>query len=311
MPSDREPLPAPPSLGHLQRWMLAATTHPGGLPAGLAQAQADQGLRVAEVVDTPYGVDPRSRVAIYATGYWLRLVACLQAEYPAVSRLLGDELFALLARAYLHAHPSTSPSLHALGAGFPGFLRRSQRSRPERARQAFPVELARLERALAEAGHAQGLEQAAPAPPVDAVALLYGSPCVLRLPATTRLLDLTHALDGFRPWLAGATPHDPPPAGRSYAAVHRHRYRVAVEPLADWQFFALRHARRRPRSLAECARAAARRTGRAPGELQAQLALWLPGAQACSLVALTAVASTPGPPRPSPMHPVPVSRKWP
>ncbi|WP_266104604.1 DNA-binding domain-containing protein [Xanthomonas campestris] len=272
--------------------MLTATTHPAGLKVGLMTAHAGQGLDIHSLVATPAGVDPHTRLAIYANGYWLRLIECLQSDYPALSRLLGPELFAFFARAYLSDYPSTSPSLHALGARFPYFLRTSQRVRDQQQRQRFPLELARIERALADASRAQGLEEAAMETRIDASTLALGWPCTVHLPATTRLAIVSHTLESFRGWLSGASPSVSPIAGRTFLAIRRHRFRVAIEPLTDWQFFALHHAARRPRTLIECAQAAARRSGRAAGELHALLALWLPTAQASSMVVLRSPSAT-------------------
>ncbi|MCC4621526.1 DNA-binding domain-containing protein [Xanthomonas cassavae CFBP 4642] len=279
-------------LGEVQRWMLTATTHAAGLKEGLRSALAGQGLDLHTLVATPAGVDPHARLAIYANGYWLRLIECLQCDYPALSRLLGQELFAFFARAYLREHPSRSPTLHALGAGLPHFLRASQRSRPGQQRQRFPLELAWIERALSEASRARGLEDADVDTRMNAAVLAMGVPCVVRLPATTRLTVVSHTPESFRRWLSGERPNEFPIAGHTFLTVHRHRYRVGIEPLTDWQFFALRHAARRPRTLIECAQAAARRTGRTAGELHALLALWLPTAQASSLVELTSPSAT-------------------
>ncbi|NIE84888.1 DUF2063 domain-containing protein, partial [Burkholderia sp. Cy-647] len=42
----------------IQHWMQAATTHPGGLGAGLAQARALHGAGIERVIATAAGVDP-------------------------------------------------------------------------------------------------------------------------------------------------------------------------------------------------------------------------------------------------------------
>ncbi|MCC3256506.1 DNA-binding domain-containing protein [Xanthomonas campestris] len=284
--------PGETALGEVQRWMLMATTHPAGLREGLSDAHARQGLDIHTLLATPAGVDPHARLAIYANGYWLRLIECLQSDYPALSRLLGPELFAFFARAYLSKHPSRSPTLHALGARFPHFLRTSQRSRPGQQRQRFPLELAWIERALSEASRAQGLEDVEMDTSIDASTLALGWPCTVHVPATTKLAIVSHTPESFRGWLSGARPSVSPVVDQTFLAVRRHRFRVGIEPLIDWQFFALRHAARRPRMLIDCAQAAARRTGRSAGELHALLALWLPTAQASSMVVLTSPSAT-------------------
>ncbi|MBI0329560.1 HvfC/BufC N-terminal domain-containing protein [Burkholderia plantarii] len=283
------------SLAAVQRWMQAATTHPAGLGPGLALADARHGLDIAAVVDTPAGVDARRRLAIYADGYWIRLISCLETEFPALRRMLGPQLFGFFARSYLNRHPSRSPSLHTLGAQFPAFLLHSQRRAANGARrpptQTFALDLARLERAIAESGRAVGREaQAQAAVPADdlwGLALLAGDAYAVSLPDTTRLLALRHAADSFRPWLRGQESHEPAEYRRDYVAIRRLQFRVSMERLADWQFFALRHAARRAATLSDCTRAAARRTRRPEGEIRAELALWLPTAQLAGLVVLT------------------------
>lgn len=280
-----------------QRWMLTATTAPAGLPAGLARAAAVSPWRIEDVIQVPPGVDPRTRLDIYAQGYWLRLLACLKADHPALLRLLGDRMFDLFARGYLANHPPHSTSLYDLGAGLPRFLRRTQARAAAvapaevRRRLRFPVELAALERAGTEAMRAEGLEAAGAAPAVDIATLLLGGAVEVALPSTTRLLLLAHPFRAFRPWLTGETPESEPEPGRGYVAVGRHRFRCFHRELEDWQFFALRAVARQPCSLAACAAAAARRTGRPVAELLALLAVWLPAAQDMGLVKLGAPAA--------------------
>lgn len=52
-----------------------------------------------------------ARLGIYNQQYWFRLLTVLQEEYPLLRHLLGLKAFNKMAMAYLHAHPSTSPSL--------------------------------------------------------------------------------------------------------------------------------------------------------------------------------------------------------
>jgi hypothetical protein len=287
------------SLGALQRWMQAATTHPAGLGTGLALAGARHGLDIADVIDTPPGGDAQARLAIYAEGYWARLIGCLESEFPALLRMLGPQVFGFFARAYLNRNPSCSPSLHTLGAQFPAFLLHSQPRAVNGARkaptQSFALDLARLERAIAESGRAPGSERqpdmagtSASAPDAPWIlSLLAGDSRTLTLNDTTRLLSLRHAAECLRPWLRGQTPDEAALYERDYVAIRRHRYRVTMDRLTDWQFFALRHAARRPATISDCARAASRRTRRPEVDILAQLALWLPGARLDGLVILT------------------------
>ncbi len=269
-----------------QQWMMAAITAPGGLPQGLARARDACGWEIGEVIEAPAGISPQGRLDIYARGYWLRLIDCLKADYPALRRLLGETLFDFFARAYLDQHPSQSFSLYGLGDGFPQFLRRSQSAAARDAaggKLRLPWELARIEQARAASLRASGVEREAIVP-VDTMQLLQGASVDIELPATTRLLLASHPFEVFRPWLEGVEPGELPASGVGRIVVRRQRYRVSCEELADWQFHFLAAARRGRRPLLTCAAAATRCTGRPISELLAKLAFWLPAAQTSGLV---------------------------
>ncbi|TXT37902.1 MAG: hypothetical protein FD135_3269 [Comamonadaceae bacterium] len=288
-PSPSRSNPATPNLASTQQWMMAAITAPGGLPQGLVHAQQACGWQIDDVVMAPPGISPHARLNIYAQGYWLRLFACLKADYPALLRLLGEPLFEFFARAYLDHHPSRSFSLYDLGCGFAAFLRRSQSAATKAANDGtlnFPIDLARIELAFAASQRASGLEGEV-CEAIDPLHLLLGGGINIELPATTRLVLTHYPLSAFQPWLNGDTASEPPEKHIAYIAIKRQRYRVSYEALADWQFYFLAAARRRKRPLQACAEAAARRTQRPTSELLAKLAFWLAAAQAGGMVKMT------------------------
>lgn len=292
MPHTTQASPSPaasPGLAATQHWMLAAISAPGGLPEGLARAQQAHGWGIEDIVAAPPGISPHGRLDIYAQGYWLRLLACLQADYPALRRLLGEPLFEFFARAYLANHPSRSFSLYDLGNGFAHFLHRSQSAAAKAASHGqlrFPLELALIEQACSASLRASGLEGSDDGS-VDPAALLLGGNMDIALPATTRLVIATHPLSAFQPWLDGDTPGGIPEDGTGYIVVARHRFHVSPHALTDWQFYCLAAARRQPRPLLHCVRAAARRCHRPIPEILALLAFWLPAAEAGGLLRLS------------------------
>ena len=73
------------------------------------------------VVDGPR-LDAKGRLDVYAIGYRLRLIDILDADYPVLHVLAGDELFEQLARAYIAAHPSVFPNARWFGIHLPHFL---------------------------------------------------------------------------------------------------------------------------------------------------------------------------------------------
>lgn len=282
-----------PGLESTQHWVMAAITAPGGLPQGLMRAREAMGWEIGDIVSAPAGVSPHSRLDIYAQGYWLRLFACLKADYPALQRLLGEPLFEFFARAYLDSHPSKSFSLYGLGDGFAQFLRRSQSTAAKSAAEGklkFPLELARIEQAMSASLRAIGVESQA-YEPADPMQLLLGNGVDIELPATTRLVLTSHSLAAFKPWLDDVATDDPPTAATGYIVVKRQRFRVTCDELTDWQFYFLAAARRGKCPLLACAEAAARRTHYTVSELLAKLAFWIPVAQASGLLKVGAIQS--------------------
>ena len=112
------------------------------------------GAVIARFVTAVRGADPvDGGIAVYRRAYRLRLVGCLREDFPVLERVLGPDVFVLLASAYLDAHPPSSPSLGELGAGLPDWLARSAP-----AGVTLPVDVARLERARIEVLRAPGIE---------------------------------------------------------------------------------------------------------------------------------------------------------
>src|SRR5690349_11342735 len=62
-----------------------------------------------------------TRLGIYSEAYSSRLIEALQANFPALAKLL-DEDFAALGEAYVRANDSTFRSIRYYGAGVPEFL---------------------------------------------------------------------------------------------------------------------------------------------------------------------------------------------
>lgn len=273
---------AQPSLAELQAWFLTAVTAPGGA----VQAHQQYGWNEDDILRRPAsGV---SRLHIYADGYVARLLDCLRADYPVLRRLMGVHLFDFFARAYLERHPSRSSTLYDLGHAFPDFLDSTlpAATRAGSAAQfAFPVQLARLERARSEAALAPGLETAGP--PAAACDLLGHPLTMLRLAPCTRLLALSHPAAAFWESTAALAPDaalpPPPEPGVTFVAVARARYRVQMHMLAAWQFHYLQAAAAGA-SGAQCAMHAAQAAQLPRGRVLADAFVWVPQALAGALL---------------------------
>jgi hypothetical protein len=64
----------------------------------------------------------RVRIAIYRGNGIANATKALAAAYPIIRKLVGDEFFDGLARAYCRAHPSASGDLNEFGANFADFI---------------------------------------------------------------------------------------------------------------------------------------------------------------------------------------------
>jgi hypothetical protein len=107
-----------------------------------------------------------TRLGIYGDAYRARLVEALEANYPALAKLLGETDFATLGAQYVQAHDSTFFSIRYYGAALAEFLG----AHPDYAAAAVLAELARWEWAMTE------VFDAADAEPIDTTALGSVSP---------------------------------------------------------------------------------------------------------------------------------------
>lgn len=104
---------------------------------------------------------PARRLTIYRNNVAVSLIGAMRAQFPAVARLVGDELFSKLALAYVRATPPRSVLLFEIGEDFHVFLRNAE----VLARHPFIAEVAQLEYLMARAQHA------ADKPAIDASSL--------------------------------------------------------------------------------------------------------------------------------------------
>jgi len=96
------------------------------------------------------GFTPEQRVQIYRNNNFLGLQSALEAVYPVVKKLLGDEFFSHLVGSYSHRYFSFSGNVHDYGSGFSNFVKTFSglESLP------YLTDVARLEWAYHEVFHA-------------------------------------------------------------------------------------------------------------------------------------------------------------
>lgn len=96
------------------------------------------------------GSDPAPRFGVHRNNVIVSLVDALADSFPVVRRLVGDEFFVAMARAYVSAHPPRSPVLAEYGDGFADWLAVFEPA----ATLPYLTDMARLERARVRAFHA-------------------------------------------------------------------------------------------------------------------------------------------------------------
>lgn len=259
----------PEALAALQSWLQA------GIVAGAAESIDDR-------IEGDERLSARDRLAIHSGGYRSRLLESLRDEYPVLRRLVGDTVFGLFVTSYVAARPPRHFSLYDVGAGFADHLDATRPAEGGGPLAALPAALARLERARSEVTRAEGVERAERFQPQADAALLPG--LRLRLPDSVRLLrldfDLLPLVEASDRGGAAVVPGMRP----SFVAVARSDYRVRLHDLAPWRLVWLETLGSDGADVQHAAVAAARASGRAPGEVIADLALWIPAAASLGLL---------------------------
>lgn len=118
--------------------------------ADFAAALLDPTLPAPIGVVGPDGLPDAKRFAVYRNNVASSLIRVLEAAFPVVQKLVGDEFFAGMAGVYLRAHPPQDRRLMLYGAGFPAFL---EGFAPVQHLGYLP-DMARLEQGLRESYHA-------------------------------------------------------------------------------------------------------------------------------------------------------------
>lgn len=97
-----------------------------------------------------YAGPPSRRFNVYRNNVYSGLIGALEARYPAVQRLLGDEFFKAMARIFIDRHPPRSPVLIEYGSELAEFLRTFEPAADE----LYLADVAHLEWHMHRARHA-------------------------------------------------------------------------------------------------------------------------------------------------------------
>ena len=115
---------------------------------------------------SPGGAHSTRRFNVYRNNVVSGLIEVLREAFPATKRIVGEEFFSALARAFVFAHPPTSARLFEYGGDFPAFIESFEPA----ASLLYLADVALIEQRWVEAYHAPE------ACPVSATALSRLSP---------------------------------------------------------------------------------------------------------------------------------------
>jgi hypothetical protein len=212
------------SLESLQGWMQAALIFPRQTDAG----------EIRQVLKDSPRLNAVERLAIYQRSYHLRLLRCLQEQFPALCHALGRELFNGFAREYLQQLPSESYTLCDLGRRFPGYLEDARPDRDAHADQReawidFMVDLTRFERQVFVMFDAPGHE-GKPFASVDT------PDHRLRLQPCFQLHESRFAVAAYYHQVKNQQSPELPPREHSYLAMARTQFVVHTFPISAFQY---------------------------------------------------------------------------
>ena len=220
----------PEALTGTQRWMFAKVVRPltGDNHLRLADESGAELAEIDEVIAPNSKLSAFERLEVYNRQYWFRLFEALDADFPALRKLVGQANFRRLAEAYLTKYNSTSYTLRDLGNKLEQFLR----EHPEHAGKhpEATANIARLEWAYVEAFDAAEL------PPVKHEDIgQVGEGSKLRLQPYIQFVELNCAIDEFTADLHG---HDFERRDRRYSGKARFKqlsetFTVAVYRMND------------------------------------------------------------------------------
>jgi hypothetical protein len=270
-----------PGIAHLQRWMNDVITTQGNMQHKLQHAENLYQLNAVDVVADTRNVSIYSRINVYTSGYMMRLLECIYADFPVLKKFMGDEVFDKFAKASLMWSPSRSYSLYDLGGNFINFLEATRPKIEASDEQSLllelPVEIAKAERALQEALRSKGPEDMLNSEveifPGD---ILFNAHQVFVItPACARFIELKFSVAHLFERLNDDSEYEMPALKKTFLAVSRMHYRPAMEELNEWQYIFLKacgaHA-----TLMEAINETSNRLKLDPATLMAELCIWLP-----------------------------------
>jgi hypothetical protein len=179
-----------------------------------AKALLDPEAAVPPGLVDPMGRPARGRFSVYRNNVASSLTRALEAAFPTVRKLVGEEFFAAMAGVFLRAHPPRSRMLMLYGDDLPGWLA----TFPPVAHLGYLPDVARLDQAMRESYHAA---DSTPLPEAALQALLGVDIAAqsFRLAPALRLVQSAWPVQQI--WAANAEGGAPPSPGPETALILR------------------------------------------------------------------------------------------
>jgi len=181
--------------------------------AVFAAALLDPDAALPSGLMDPQGRPAPKRFSVYRNNVASSLTRALEAGFPVIRKLLGDEYFGAIAVIHLRAHPPRSRQIMLYGQEFPAFLANF----PPLADLPYLADVARLELAIRASYHA------ADSAPIDPAALALPEATLLAgrfaLAPSLRIVRSPHPV--FAIWAANTMDGPAPQPGAQDVVVLR------------------------------------------------------------------------------------------
>lgn len=233
-----------PKLRSLQQWAQAVITHPGGVEAGIQSTPARAAIHVSvenleSVITRSNALTAQERLAIYGDAYFGRLLECMQALFPVMCELLGEDVFNQFALEYLCKFPPQSYTLNDLADRFVHYL---QTTRPAEEADAlwadFLIDLATLEWKIDQVFDGPGSENIEPLSSDELAAINadHWPNCRLETTPCLHLFSAKFPINDFFTEIRKNPASAPPLPQESYTALCRRDFVVRRYTLSQPQF---------------------------------------------------------------------------
>ena len=182
--------------------------------SSFAEALLDPDAAVPAGIFDPQGRAAPKRFSVYRNNVASSLTRALEAAFPTVRKLVGDEFFGAMAGVFLRAHPPRSRMMMLYGDALPGWLEIF----PPVAQLGYLPDIARLDQAMRESYHAADSK---PLPQAEFQRVLGGDIAGLRLRLAPSVRLVMSRWPVLSIWMANAEGGPPARPGAEDALILR------------------------------------------------------------------------------------------